>query len=224
MPWSPAEIAARLAADIREGWTINLGTGLPTAVADHIEGRLVFVHSENGIIGIDGMAPAGEEDPDVVDAGKNFVTVLPGAAFFDSATSFGLMRSGRLDLSVMGSFQVSSGGDLANWRQAGKRVAGVGGAADLAVGARQVWVIMTHRSKEGEPKLVDEVSFPLTAPGVVKRVYTDLGVFEPAGTSVRVLELAPGVTLADVRAASEVSDLVLADAARSTDGPGGGAR
>lgn len=221
MPWTSVEMAARLAADIAEGWTINLGTGLPTAVADHIEDRLVFVHSENGIIGIDGMAQPGAEDPDLVDAGKNFVTVLPGAAFFDSATSFGLMRSGRLDLSVMGSFQVSSTGDLANWRQAGKRVAGVGGAADLAVGARQVWVIMTHRSKDGEPKLVDDVTFPLTAPGVVKRVYTDLGVFEPEAGQVRVIDLAPGVTLDDVRAASAVEHLVAADRAPSSDGVAG---
>jgi 3-oxoacid CoA-transferase B subunit len=198
VPWTEKEIAARLAKDIEEGWIVNLGVGLPTLVAEQLVDRPVFVHAENGILGVGPRPEPGHEDPDVIDPGKVPVTTVLGAAFMDSVMSFGLIRGGHLDLAVMGAFQVSQDGDLANWRVAGRRGGAIGGAADLAAGAKRVWVMTTHQTKTGDPKLVRDCSYPLTARGVVSRVYTDLGVFDVAGGLFRVVDRAPHVDAASL--------------------------
>ena len=203
MPWDEESVAARVAEEIEDGWVVNLGIGLPTLVVSHLQDRRVVVHSENGILGMGPPPPVGQEDPDLVDAGKQPATVLPGAAFIDSLSSFGLIRGGHLHLAVIGAYQVSQGGDLANWRLPGRRVGGIGGAADLAAGARQVWVAMPHTTKQGDPKLLRSCTYPLTARGVVTRIFTDLGVFEPVTSGFAVRALAPGVTVEQVRAATD---------------------
>jgi len=194
------EIAQRVARDIGRGWSVNLGIGIPTLVASCIADPETLVHSENGILGL-GPPPAdGRVDPDLVDAGKNATTVVPGGSFFDSLMSFGLIRGGHLDLAVMGAFQVSAGGDLANWKLPGRLTGALGGAADLAAGAKQVWVAMEHVGRSGEIRLKDECTYTLTARGVVGRVYTDLAVLKPAaGVGFELVELADGVSLAEVR-------------------------
>lgn len=201
--WTRHQIAARVAADIPDGSYVNLGIGLPTLVADQVPaGREIVFHSENGLLGM-GPAPAPEAvDPDVINAGKQPVTVIPGGCFMAHADSFALIRGGHLDLAVMGGFEVSSAGDLANWSGDGDTVPAVGGAMDLAAGARQVWVAMTHTTSDGRPKLVDRCHLPLTSPGVVRRVYTDLAVLDvdAAQTLFVALDLAPGVSLADLQA------------------------
>lgn len=198
MPWSEDAMRARLADDVEDGWVVNLGTGMPSRAARTLAGREVLVHSENGILGVGPPPPPGEEDPDLVNAGKNPITLVPGACFMDSLTSFSLIRGGYIDLSVMGAYQVSASGDLANWRVPSRRVAGVGGAADLCVGAAHVWVLMTHTDKSGRPKLVRDCDFPLTARSVVERVYTELAVLDVVTDGFAVRELAPGVELSDV--------------------------
>ena len=203
MSWDEESIAARVADEIQDGWVVNLGIGLPTLVVSHLQGRRVVVHSENGILGMGPPPPSGQEDPDLVDAGKQPATVLPGAAFIDSLSSFGLIRGGHLDLAVIGAYQVSQSGDLANWRLPGRRVGGIGGAADLAAGARQVWVTMPHTTKLREAKLLSSCTYPLTARGVVTRIFTDLGVFEPTTSGFAVRALAPGVTIEEVGAATD---------------------
>lgn len=198
MAWTPEELAARLAADIEDGWVVNLGVGLPTLVAGRLYGRQVLVHSENGILGVGPPPGPGEEDPDIIDPGKNPVTIVAGASYMDSLTSFALIRGGHLDLAVMGAFQVSEGGDLANWRLPGRRGGAIGGAADLAAGSKRVWVMTTHVTRDGEPKLVRACTYPLTATGVVTRVYTDLAVLDVTSDGFRAIALAPGVTDAEV--------------------------
>ena len=192
MPWSKEELALLVAEDVQDGWLVNLGIGLPTMVINHLWERDVLVHAENGVVGIGPPPPAAEEDIDLVDPGKGYATLVTGGAFVDSVTSFTLMRSGRMDLAVMGAYQVSFTGDLANFRLPGNRVAGIGGAADLAVGARRRWVMMTHHTKDGEPKLVPSCTYPLTAKGVIDRVYTDHGIFECGPNGARLFQLAPG--------------------------------
>ena len=199
MAWTNEQLADVVATDIEDGWFVNLGVGLPTLVAERLVGRPVLVHSENGILGVGPPPPAGQEDPDIVDPGKNPVTIVPGAAYMDSLLSFSIIRGGHLDLSVMGAFQVSGNGDLANWRLPGRRVGGIGGAADLAAGSRRVWVMTTHSTKDGDPKLVRECTYPLTAVRVVTRVYSDLAVLDVAGGRFRAIRLAPGVTRDEVR-------------------------
>ncbi len=194
-PWTAEELAQRVARDVQDGWLVNVGIGLPQAVVPCLAARGVIVHSENGIVGLGPAPDAGEEDPDIVNAGKEFATVVPGAAFMDTGTSFALIRGGRLDLALMGAYEVSTGGDLANWNIAGRRIGGIGGAADLACGAKRLWVMTTLFDKEGAPKLVRRCRHPLTAGGVVHRVYTDYGVFAPKGTVFVPLDLAPGVDL-----------------------------
>jgi 3-oxoadipate CoA-transferase beta subunit len=193
--WTREQMARRLAADIPEGAVVNLGIGLPTLVANHIDpGREVILHTENGLLGM-GPAPApGQEDPDLINAGKQPVTALPGASFFHHADSFAMMRGGHIDYCVLGAFQVSAGGDLANWHTgAPGAIPAVGGAMDLAVGARNTWVMMEYLDKDGHCKVVRECSYPLTAVGCVNRIYTDLAVLEVADGELRVLELAePG--------------------------------
>lgn len=211
MPWTDEEIAQRVARDVEPGWVINLGIGIPTRVARHVTAPGVLVHSENGILGMGPPAPEGQEDPDLVDAGKNAVTIVPGAAFMDTLVSFSLIRGGHLDLSLMGAYQVSAAGDLANWRLPHRRVGGIGGAADLAAGAKRVWVAMKHTTKQGEPKLVAECTYPLTAKGIVSKIYSDLAVLElDRGAGVTYLvDLAPGVDRDEVK---ELTDIPLEDA------------
>ncbi|NUL45600.1 3-oxoacid CoA-transferase subunit B [Cellulosimicrobium funkei] len=194
------EIARRLAADLVDGYTVNLGVGIPLAVPQHIPEDLeVFLHSENGILGL-GPAPApGTEDPDLTNAGKVPASILPGGAIVDSALSFAIIRGGHLDVTILGALQVSASGDLANWYVPGRNPA-VGGAMDLVAGTPQVWICMEHVDRQGRPKLVPECTFPLTGRGVVTRVYTDLAVFHVLDGRLTLVECAPGVTPEDVRA------------------------
>lgn len=199
-----AEIAQRVARDIGQGWSVNLGIGLPTAVAQFIGHEETMVQSENGILGM-GPPPAdGEGDPDLVDAGKRLATIVPGGCFFDSLMSFGLIRGGHLDLAVMGAFQVSADGDLANWRLPSRTTGALGGAADLAAGANRVWIAMEHVGKSGDPRLLRSCTYPLTARAVVSRIYTDLAVLAPRGEGrFELLELAEGRTFEEVRDATD---------------------
>lgn len=196
------QMAERVAQDIPEGAYVNLGIGLPTKVANYLPPeREVFLHSENGVLGM-GPAPApGEEDEDLINAGKQPVTLLTGGAYFHHADSFAMMRGGHLDICVLGAFQVSKNGDLANWHTgAPDAIPAVGGAMDLAIGAKQVFVMMEHQTKTGESKIVDACTYPLTGIKCVSRIYTDLAVLDVTPDGLRVRELAPGLTLADVQA------------------------
>lgn len=200
--FSRAELARRVAADIPEGWYVNLGIGLPTMVADCIPpDREVVLHSENGLLGM-GPAPTPENvSPWLINAGKQHVTLLRGGAFFHHADSFGMIRGGHLDLCVLGAFEVASNGDLANWATSAADAApAVGGAMDLAVGAKRIWVMTEHTTKDGRPKLIERCLYPLTALGAVARVYTNLAVIDVAPGGFTLRDLAPGVTLADVQA------------------------
>lgn len=195
MSWSADEIAARAAADIPEGAFVNLGIGQPERVADHIpDGREIVLHSENGILGMGPQPAAADEDMELINAGKKPVTLLPGGAFFHHADSFAMIRGGHVDICILGAFEVAANGDLANWTTGGDGVPAVGGAMDLAAGARSVRVITSHTTRAGEPKLLRALSLPATGRAIVKRVYTDLAVLEPDGDAFRVLELAPGVS------------------------------
>jgi len=197
-PWTVEELALRVARDVESRWIVNVGIGLPQAVVPYLVARDVILHSENGIVGLGPAPPEGEEDPDIVNAGKEFATLVPGAAFMDTGISFALIRGGRLDLALMGAYEVSAGGDLANWKLAGRKVGGVGGAADLASGARRLWVMTTLFDRHGASKLVLRCRHPITARHVVRRVYTDYGVFIPQGDAFVPLDLAPGVDVRDL--------------------------
>ncbi len=195
------QIAARVARDIPEGAYVNLGIGLPTLVANHLpKDRDIFLHSENGLLGM-GPAPApGEEDEDLINAGKQPVTILAGGAYFHHADSFGMMRGGHLDFCVLGAFQVSVGGDLANWHTgAPDAIPAVGGAMDLAIGAKKVFVMMEHQTKTGESKIVEHCTYPLTGIACVNRIYTDLAVIDVTATGLRVVEMADGLSLAELQ-------------------------
>ena len=195
--WNRDQMAARVAQDIPEGAYVNLGIGLPTMVANHLpKDRDVFLHSENGILGM-GPAPApGLEDDDLINAGKQPVTLLPGGAFFHHADSFGMMRGGHLDICVLGAFQVSVTGDLANWHTGSEdAIPAVGGAMDLAIGAKKTYVMMEHLSKNGESKIVDACTYPLTAIGCVSRVYSDLAVIDITPNGLRVVDIVDGLSL-----------------------------
>ena len=200
--YSRDQMAERVARDIPEGAYVNLGIGLPTRVANFLPPeREVFLHSENGLLGM-GPAPGeGEEDEDLINAGKQPVTLLTGGAYFHHADSFAMMRGGHLDICVLGAFQVSRTGDLANWHTgAPDAIPAVGGAMDLAIGAKQVFVMMEHQTKTGDSKIVEACSYPLTGIGCVSRIYTDLAVLDVTPEGLRVLEMAPGLTLADLQA------------------------
>ena len=204
--WNRDQMAARVARDIPEGAYVNLGIGLPTMVANHLpKDREVFLHSENGILGM-GPAPApGEEDYDLINAGKQPVTLLPGGAFFHHADSFGMMRGGHLDICVLGAFQVAVNGDLANWHTGGAdAIPAVGGAMDLAVGAKKTYVMMEHQTKSGESKLVAACTYPLTGVGCVARVYTDLATIDITPEGLKVVDMTAGMTLAELQKISGV--------------------
>jgi 3-oxoadipate CoA-transferase beta subunit len=190
------QIAARVARDIPEGAYVNLGIGLPTLVANHLpKDREIFLHSENGILGM-GPAPApGEEDEDLINAGKQPVTLLTGGAFFHHADSFAMMRGGHLDICVLGAFQVSAAGDLANWHTgAPDAIPAVGGAMDLAIGAKQVFIMMEHQTKSGESKIVEHCSYPLTGVACVNRIYTDLATIDVRADGLHVVDMVEGLT------------------------------
>jgi 3-oxoadipate CoA-transferase, beta subunit len=204
-PLSRVEVAARVARDIPEGWYVNLGIGMPTAVADHVPlDREVVFHSENGVLG---MGPAPEPDKIdrwLINAGKQYVTLRPGGSFCHHADSFAMIRGGHLDLCVLGAFQVAENGDIANWATSETDTApAVGGAMDLAAGAKRLWVMMDHTAKDGSPKLVRRCSYPLTAVGAVKRVYTNLAVLDVTERGFVVLEMVPGMTLEALQARTE---------------------
>ncbi|HEX6980188.1 MAG TPA: 3-oxoacid CoA-transferase subunit B [Alphaproteobacteria bacterium] len=199
---SRTQIARRAAQDIPDGAYVNLGIGLPTLVANFVpKDREVIYHSENGILGM-GPAPApGTEDPDLINASKQYVTLLPGASIFHHTDAFVMMRGGHLDLALLGAFEVSRAGDLANWATLDdKTPPGVGGAMDLAAGAKAVWVLMDHTTKDGRPRIVEHCTYPLTARGVVKRIYTSLAVIDVTPDGLFVREMAPGLSFDDLQA------------------------
>jgi len=200
---SRQQMADRIARLFEDGWIVNLGVGMPTLCSNTDIGETdIIYHSENGVIGYGPIAPSGEEDLHLVNAGGQYVTLRPGAAVVHHADSFAMIRAGRIDVTVLGAYEVACNGDFANWKVAGAKGGGIGGAMDLAAGARNVFLILEHTTRNGAPRLVRECAIPATARGVVKKVMTNYGLFEPVGAAFRLLEIAPGIEVEQVRAAT----------------------
>jgi len=206
MPWDRNQMAARAALELQDGWYVNLGIGIPTLVANYIpEGIEVTLQSENGMLGMGPFPFEGEEDADLINAGKQTITELPQTAFFDSAQSFAMIRGGKIAMAILGAMEVAENGDLANWMIPGKLVKGMGGAMDLVAGVGRVVVVMDHTSKSGESKVLRACSLPLTGKAVVDRIITNLGVLDVVPGGLRVVELAEGVSAAEMQGATEAT-------------------
>lgn len=217
--WTMPDLASRVALDLEDGWFVNLGIGLPTLVADFIpEGREIILHSENGLLGLGPKPEPGEEDPDLVNAGKEPITLKAGGSYFSQSESFGMIRGGHLDATILGAFQVSQYGDLASWKLPNATLGRVGGAMDLTVGSKRVFLFMQHCTKKGDSKIVEECSYPLTTPRCVDRIYTELAIIDVTDDGLVIRELAPGITFEYVQERTAAPLKLHTDAQKETVG------